>query len=45
MISQCFLEKEGSPQGMQKKSHNEESCISEVRVSVDNMKFYFKKTN
>lgn len=43
IISQWFLEKEGSLQGMQKRSHNEESCISEVRRWIDNMKFDSKQ--
>lgn len=37
VISQCFLEKEGSLQGMQKRSQNEESSISEGRRSTDNI--------
>lgn len=45
IISQCFLEKEGSLQGMQKRSHNEESCMSKAERSIDNMKFDLKQPN
>lgn len=38
-----FFGKEGSLQGMQKRSHNEESCMSEAERSIDNMKFDLKQ--
>lgn len=45
IISQWFLQKEGSIQGMQKRPHNEDICISEVRRSIDNLRIDLKQPN